>query len=329
MNIGTVLLRKVGPSPRGGDVMAEALDRGWVFPFAKGQYIYGPEWTHLARTFLDNLRTFTMQELGFQEWIFPRIIPRSALTSFCLTQYAPGLLQPMDATGEEFLDPVQCVSLYQMLRDAVIAEGKLPIKIVECMGGWTWRRETDEALDGMYRAREFLRVEHVYVGTPQQVRDARMGVREAILTLLVKLGLSYQVVVGNGCMDIPSIIQRRENARMLEEVPVQDIEIPIRGCLKPESKREALIGASHDRLSDERLFPEANDEFYLDTDEICGCSVEGDHLTSSFNITRGTESEPLWSGCVGLGLNRLVLGFLYQHGFEEASWPRLAEFSLE
>ncbi len=33
----------------GGDVTSEALNRGWLLPFAEGQYVYGPEWTALTR----------------------------------------------------------------------------------------------------------------------------------------------------------------------------------------------------------------------------------------------------------------------------------------
>lgn len=45
------------------------------------------------------------QDLGFEEWIFPRYIPRQALDSFGITGFAPEIL--MSAGDESFLDTVQ------------------------------------------------------------------------------------------------------------------------------------------------------------------------------------------------------------------------------
>jgi len=69
-------------------------------------------------------------------------------------------------------------------------------------------------------------------------------------------------------------------------------------------------------LLDGALVEETSDASYWDHDEICGCSVEGDHLTRDFGIVH-SDRAPLWSGCCGIGLNRLVLALLYQHGFDE------------
>jgi len=57
-----------------------------------------------------------------------------------------------------------------------------------------------------------------------------------------------------------------------------------------------------------------------DFDEIGGCTIEGDHHLESFDIACD-DGGPLWSGCCGIGLNRLAIGFLFQHGFDEAQWP--------
>ena len=57
-----------------------------------------------------------------------------------------------------------------------------------------------------------------------------------------------------------------------------------------------------------------------DFDEIGGCTVEGDHHLISFDIRRD-DGGPLWSGCCGIGLNRLAIGFLFQHGFDPSDWP--------
>jgi seryl-tRNA synthetase len=252
--------------------------------------------------------------------VFPRLIPTQALDSFQLTQYTPELLLTVPDSPNRILDPVQCVSFYHHLRGSNIEPERLPLKIVEALGGWTWRNESPDRLDGPYRAKEFARVEHVYVGTPEQVREARRQVTAALTGLLTELGLGWQVVVGSGCMDIPSVIAARNAARGPDDIPVQDIEVPIRGALAVPLPSAERVSGKHDEFEDGRLVSMPNSSFYLDTDELCGCSVEGDHLVASFGVTAG-DSGPLWSGCCGIGLNRLVVGFLYQHGFDPNNWP--------
>lgn len=322
MELGTVLAEHYAAQmPRAGNVMEEALERGWIIPFEPGQYIYTRPWAELFRTLQEMIRRQAVQRLGFEEWIFPRVIPRRALDSFKLTQFAAEMLVHADPAGQEFLDPVQCISLYHSLRGTALGAERLPLKIVECLGGWTWRNETPERLDGPYRAREFARVEHVYVGTPEQVRETRRAVQAALTSLLMRIGLSWQVVVGNGCMEIPSLLKAQREAVSSDDVPVQDIEIPIRGALKDDGRRAPdFEQQSHYVLTREGLESRGNEGLYSDTDEICGCSVEGDHLTKDFNIRDG-EGRILWSGCCGIGINRLIVGFLYQHGFDKSNWP--------
>jgi len=290
-------------------------------PFANGQYIYRGEWTRLVRRF-QQLIVETARRAGFEEWIFPRLLPAAALESFELTQFAPELLVGARLDGECFLDPVQCAALYHSLRNSTLSSASLPLKLVECIGGWTWRHENAASLDGPYRSREFLRVEHVYIGTPDQVVHIRDRVREGLVALLDNLHIPWHVVVGRGCMDLPDIRARQLAAERACDVPVQDIEVPIRGTLKADPTRQPLSALHHEVAIDGRRVRRSNDTFYLDADEICGCSVEGDHLLRSFNIAG--DSAELWSGCCGIGLNRLVLAFLYHHGFDSASWPAVA-----
>jgi seryl-tRNA synthetase len=328
VKIGTVLSYRRSPNlPVGSLVMEEAVSRGWIRPFARGQYLYGPQWTNLVRRIQETLVARAC-ELGFEEWIFPRLLPSSALDSFELTQYTPDLLLEAGTGASSFLDPVQCVSLYYTLRGQRLSAAELPIRIVETLGGWTWRNEDHDRLDGPYRAVEFNRVEHVYIGHPTDVQTIRETVRHSLCGLLTELGLSWQVVVGAGCMEIPSIEQAREAAAYPQDVPVQDIEVPVRGALRPDPQRPANFGEEehHSLQPDGTLTLEPNDDFYVDTDEIAGCSVEGSHLPDQFDIA-SEDGSPLWSGCCGIGLNRVVVALLYQHGFDQNRWPATLSLS--
>jgi seryl-tRNA synthetase len=314
MQHGTVLASKGPPKPPLAEkVMEEAIRRKWITAFSDGQYVYGAKWAKLVRLLQEEL-VARAQSLGFEEWILPRYIPQQAFDSFKLTQFAPDLLLP--AGYGSYLDPVQCISFYEHLRGRTLSKEQLPLRVVEIMGGWTWRNEQHDRMDGPYRAREFLRVEHVFCGSRQQVRDQRRQTRDNLLDLLTKLELGWQVVVGHGCMDIPSLTQARMTATQPDDIPVQDIEVPIRHALHKLPELPAPGTTSHEVLKRGRLVKEISDAAYWEHDEICGCSVEGDHLTKDFGIM-DVEGNALWSGCCGIGLNRLVLALLYQHGFED------------
>src|SRR5260370_15380340 len=136
MELFSVLDRTMATAiPVGGDVVQQALDRNWIRPFAPGQYLYGPEWTALVRGVQAALLD-TAGQLGFAEWLFPRLIPRRAVDNFRLTQFAPELLLAAEG-GNEILDPVQCLPVYHHLSGTCVEQAGLPIMIVETFGGWT------------------------------------------------------------------------------------------------------------------------------------------------------------------------------------------------
>ncbi|MFY1691147.1 hypothetical protein [Plantactinospora sp. WMMB782] len=294
MKLSEVIHESIVDAPAaGGDITAEAVRRGWLLPFAPGQYIYGPEWTELLRG-LQRILLARAAALGFREYLFPRLIPARAIDDFRLSQYKPDLV--WRAQDEKVLDPVQCLSLYHVLRGRRLPAERLPLMAVETLGGWTWRREDDADLDGAFRAREFMRIEHVWIAAPEQAVRIRNAVRDSVVCLMGELGLSVQTVVGEPCMPIEEIDRRREAAATGDEVPVVDLELRVRSERTP-----GVVTAQ-------------------DFDEIGGCTVEGDHHLASFDIGR-EDGGPLWSGCCGVGLNRLVIGFLFQHGFDRARWP--------
>lgn len=294
MERSEIIYQRLVDSPaRGAEVSAEAVRRGWLLPFAEGQFVYGPEWTGLLRR-LQSLLLLNAEALGFREYLFPRLIPSEAVANFKLSQFRPGLL--WRAEGDRVLDPVQCLPVYHVLRGRRLRSEQLPFKAVETLGGWTWRREEPADLDGAFRTIEFARVEHVWIAPPAEATRIRNTVRDSIVAVLTDLGLSTQTVVGEPCMAIPEIEQRRTQAASADDVPVIDIELRVRP--------ERVSGT---------ITPQ-------DFDEIGGCTIEGDHHLLSFDIA-AEDGGSLWSGCCGIGLNRLVIGLLFQHGFDARLWP--------
>ena len=85
-----------------------------------------------------------------------------------------------------------------------------------------------------------------------------------------ELHFQYRIVVGSGCYELTG---NEPAPTSLEEIPIKDIEVYI-----PQTKS------------------------WL---ELAGCSVLETNLTSRFNIQSET-GEKLWSGCTGIGLERLT-----------------------
>jgi hypothetical protein len=100
-------------------------------------------------------------------------------------------------------------------------------------------------------------------------------------------------------MEIPSLVSAQREAQTADEVPVQDIEVPL-SSIRYDRNRPGWADHFDDRF---------------DLREISGCSAEGTHLTERFHITT-EDGADLWSGCCGIGLNRLVVAYLYRHGFD-------------
>jgi len=119
--------------------------------------------------------------------------------------------------------------------------------------------------------------------------------REKCLAQIEKLcqdlGLKYRVVVGGGCYQLKEgEIKMPES---LDEIPIKDLEI----CCPGHICR--------------------NEEPYL---EVVGSSVLADTMTSRFNI-KGQNGEELWSGCTGVGLNRLMYALISNYGTEFEMMP--------
>lgn len=298
MNEGTVL-RDGGwlREPCLDQVVEASIERGWLRPFGRGQWVYSGLWAELFRglqgTYLDRIR-----RLGFAECAFPRLLPIELADQLGLrnplglTTFRPGLLFEVRAHGESgpptgFLDPLQNITMYQLFRGTTLQTAELPVRMVEALGGWTWRNEDPMELDGTIRALEFLRVEAVFIGIERVARDLRRAVEDAMVTLLEDLRLPWRVAVGVGCMESAEMAALRSSASDEREIPVHDVEV--------------YLGPGR----------------WL---EVGGCSVESRHLLTEFGIS-AADGSLLDSGCCGLGFNRLVNCLLAHHGLDVQSWP--------
>ncbi|WP_297898577.1 serine--tRNA ligase [Methanobrevibacter sp.] len=302
-----------------GDVTEKAIELGWIKTFpGRGQWFYGPQMTALQRAFEKVLIDDIIEKLGFDECLFPKLIPIPTMDKM---RYLDGLPEgmyycsapkrdpevfnkfknelainrevPMDLLKSGLKDPAyvlaaaQCEPFYEFLSHEVIDEKDLPIKFYD-KSGWTYRWESGGA-KGIDRVHEFQRIELVWIDKPKQTNEIRDATLELSHELATKLELEWYTEIG----DDPFYLEgRKVESRGIEfpDVPKYEMRLKVPG----QEKGVAVVSAN----------------------------VHGTHFTEGFSI-REAHKHTLWTGCTGLGLTRWLFGFLAQKGFDENNWPEM------
>jgi seryl-tRNA synthetase len=235
------------------------------------------------------LQQYVVQALDFEEVVLPKMAPVSTFEKASLVDFSDGrqrqssfpwswdqYLQTVQPFGETegveepfVLDPLQCTVFYQFMEGKKVDVSENPVKWYD-RSGPTYRNESLDSLFPGVKQREFHRSEFIFLGTQEQVIDTRERSLGQIESLCQSLGLDYRVVVGGSCHRLEDHEVREPTS--LEDIPVKDVEIYCPGY------------------------------GYL---EVSGNAIMGNVLTSRFSIS-GTNGEELWSGCSGVGLNRMM-----------------------
>ncbi|WP_456472521.1 serine--tRNA ligase [Methanocaldococcus sp.] len=299
------------------DVTKVAEELGWIKKFpGRGQWFYTPPVTSLVRAF-ESMIVEKIKDLGFVECLFPKLIPLEIMYKM---RYLEGLPEGMYYVSspkrepelfEEFvkemmikkeipieklksllrnpsyvLAPAQCEPFYQFLEGEIVDADK-PIMFFD-RSGWTYRWEGGGAR-GLDRVNEFLRVECVWIGSPEvveEIRDKTLKVSEEIAE---KLDLEYWVEVG----DDPFYLEgRKREERNIEfpEVPKYEMRLWL-PYIKNERKGVAVTSAN----------------------------VHGTHFVEGFKI-KEYKNRRIWTGCTGYGITRWIVGYLAQYGFNFDDW---------
>lgn len=279
----------------------EVERRGWVTKIREGQYVLHDQVTKLFIVW-QNLSRELSRELGYREWIFPRLQTEEAIKNYGwldMDNLRPELMIVKDFENdgqrydyEWFLDPLQCPSFYRYLsKISPVKVSMFPLKIYEWRGGWTYRNEKKKRLSsGFGTAFEFSGLELVYAGLKEDVLKARWDTMIMVVRLLELLELDYRVVVGSSCS------HEKEGS-----------------C--PNGKEEELYQISTIDL-------EVRIPYEMGFIEIGGADFIGTRLVDNFGI-KTVEGVQLYSGCQGIGWQRLTKAFLSQKGFDIDDWPKI------
>jgi len=277
------------PSKYGDHPKVDLFARGILGKFTPGQFVILPEGMKILNRIYDLLQKYLVQPMGFEEVVLPKMAPVDTFRKASLVDFPNGrqrqsafpwswdqyLLKatPFGKTKgvkeTYLLDPLQCTVFYQFFEGKTVDVSERPIRWYD-RSGPTYRNESLYSLFPGVKQREFHRAEFIFLGTEEQVIESRELALKQIEALCQSLGFNYRIVVGGSCHRLEDHEVREPTS--LENILVKDIEIycPGYGFL-----------------------------------EVSGNAIMDDVLTSRFSIS-GANGEKLWSGCSGIGLNRLM-----------------------
>ena len=299
------------------DPTEEMLKSGWIkHGSSRGQWIYGPEATHIFRTFEQIVLDEIIGPLGYSEMIFPKLDtwdvwkksghaqgvypeiyfvcpPKTRDPAFweeVMDYYKVTHEVPLDLVKEKIDVPIggmcyaQCPTFWGFLQGMTLANEELPIKVFDRSG--TSHRYESGGIHGIERVDEFHRIEIVWLGTKEQA-----------LAEAEKLKACYKHI-------FEDILDLRW--RMAWVTP---------WFMAQEGKTGLAEMSGAGTVDYEAVLPYNGNWI-----EFQNLSVNGEKYPKGFTV-KAQSGEPLWSGCSGVGLERWTSAFLSQKGLDMDSWP--------
>ncbi len=330
------LMRYSGPKePKFRSDPNEYIEKiGWIKRYSVGQWFYTPPITHIIRKFQELFIETVLEPLGFIEAIYPKIIP---VEMGLKTGHIKGTVNQMMFTCqpksyniedfEEFIDLVmvldtvpkdvlkehlrdpshwlcfaQCEPFYWFFGNEIIDPAILPVKWFD-RSGPSFRWEAG-GIKGLERLMEFHRIEVTWLGEPKQVIEIRNQLLDRYEYFMDKvLDLEWR-----WAWVTPFFLV---HAGEIEEEGEIDINQP--GTID----FEAWIPYRGTR--------EENNNWL----EIGNISIHGTKYSESFKIKHRKPDKIIWSGCSGFGVQRWLIAFLAQKGFNPDNWPEEVRKKIE
>lgn len=299
------------------DPTEELVNRGWIKHGAsRGQWIYGPEGTHLFRVLEKIVIEEIIEPLGYREMIFPKLVtwdvwkksghamgvypeiyyvcpPKTRDPEYwaeVIDHYKVTREVPVELVKEKIDNPIggmcyaQCPPSWVFFQGRTLPNEDLPIRIFDRSG--TSHRYESGGIHGIERVDEFHRIEIVWMGTQDQVKEEAERLKECYTKIFEE------------------ILELRW--RMAWVTP---------WFMAQEGKTGLAEMSGAGTVDYEALLPYNGDWI-----EFQNLSINGDKYPRGFNV-KAQSNEQLWSGCSGVGLERWTSAFLGQKGLDPENWP--------
>ncbi|MCD6461900.1 MAG: serine--tRNA ligase [Thermoplasmata archaeon] len=308
------------------DPTEEMAARGWLKQGpTKGKWFYRPPLAAVMRTMERIAVEEVLLPLGFREVMEPHHVPFDVWIRTGHMEGVPNeiyyISEPRTrdpAAWEEFIDHVaitrevpqdilggllsppnagscyaQCPIIYWSFQGETVADTEFPILVFDRTANSN--RYESGGRHGIERVDEFHRIEPVYIGTPEQLKELRERLVER-----------YRHVF-NDILDL--------EWRMAWVTPFYLQQAGQTGG-DTEEGDEHLKGT----MDFEAYLPYRGTREESEWLEFQNLSIVGDKYTRAFNIKSQSGLE-LWSGCSGIGLERWTAAFLAQKGLDPGKWP--------
>lgn len=304
-----VLIARTGAGTHAADPHPLLEARGELYHYGAGRYGLGPALLALAdyfdRRLMRVIKGFAAEPRQFPSLIGADVLERCkylrsfphALTLVAHLREDLGAIRHFARTARwdgsrltcaaEDLGPVEC-----LLAPAV------------CFHCYAWLQDTRQTaprtftalgrcfryesgnLGGLERLWDFTMRELIFVGPREFVLTERQRAIDAFVPLLDEWGLAYEI---SSATD-PFFIEDYATAAAFQRA--FDLKFEVRAAL-PYKQKTLAVGSFN---------------------------FHQDYFGHSLKI-HAENGEPVSTGCVGFGLERLILAFLAQHGLEREQWP--------
>jgi seryl-tRNA synthetase len=304
------------------DPSVEMERRNWIMHRGRGQWIFNPTATRIIKTMEEIVVDELLKPLEFNEVIIPKAVtwdvwkrsghaknlygeiyylcpPKSRDPEFweeVTDLYKITGEVPTDLVKEKIKEPIggvcyaQCPPFWPYLGGKTLADENLPIKVFDRSG--TSMRYESGGIHGIERVDEFHRIEIVWIGYPDQVRELHERIVEHYKRIFNKiLDLEWRIA-----WVTPWFMAQEGLTGLVDE------------------KRE--VGT----IDFEAYLPYKGSRKESEWLEFQNASNNGDKYPKGFNV-KSQSREQLYSGCTGIGLERWVSAFLAQKGISPKNWP--------
>ncbi len=302
------------------DPTEEMVKKGWIKQGpTKGKWFYRPQAARILRCMEEIAFKDVLEPMGFQEVIESFMVPFDVWQETGHMEGIPNevyyVCEPITRDPhewEEFIDHIkiskevplqklrklvtppkfgicyaQCPLVYWSLRNQTIAEESLPLLIYD--RSVPSARYESGGRHGIERVDEFHRIEPVYIGTKEQLVELKERFIERYTYVFENI-LELEWRMANVA---PFYLQQAGNDSEDDDEVLGTVDfeayMPYRGS------REDSEWLEFQNLS---LFKK---------------------YTKAFNIK--SQTEELYSGCSGIGLERWAAAFLAQKGIQPDKWP--------
>lgn len=205
---------------------------------------------------------------------------------------------PTDLLYEKITAPIgglsyaQCPPFWAWLQGKTISKESLPILIYDWSGP-TYRYEAGSAY-GFERVDELHRIETLFIGLPEQIKDIAVKTRERLRKVFDEIfDLEFREA-----RVMPWWLQ--QTAHESEESEEQDM----------------LVGT----IDFEAYMPYKGPRDKSEWLEIQNISIIGPKYPKGFSV-KAEGNQELWSGCGGGSFERFITAFVAQKGIEKENWP--------